>query len=127
MGRKKNKYEKMAIKHHYERKIDSLSSRITWLEHELDYKQEIIDINKKTLNKDFELAMAQREKIVALCLALENITGIPQDEELLEKYNQKVKYVSDFCAWIDSEPPVRNLFAWLKWKKNKPERENYND
>lgn len=127
MNYKERKYQKMSVEYRHDRKIYSLKSRIDWLERELDYKQVLIDGNKKIINKDFELLMAQREKIVALCLALENITGIPQNEELLEKYNQKVKYVFNFCAWIDSEPPIWKLFAWLKWKKNKPERMCYND
>lgn len=71
--------------------------------------------------------MAQREKIVALCLALEDVTRIEQNEELLKKYYEKEKYVSCFLEWIDSEPPIWKLFAWLKWKKNKPEMGCYND
>ena len=112
---------------HYERKIRSLESRIDFLEHELDFKQSIIDGNKKMLDKDFELMMMQRTKIESLLFALKDITGISQDEELLKKYEQKAKYVSDFVSWIDSMPPIWKLFAWLKWKKNKPERVCYND
>lgn len=127
MNYKERKYQKMSMKYRHDRKIYSLKSRIDWLERELDYKQSIIDGTKRRENRDFETIMMQREKIVSLCLALEDVTGIEQNEELLKKYYEKEKYVSCFLEWIDSEPPVWKLFAWVKWKKNKPERMCYND
>lgn len=48
-------------------------------------------------------------------------------ESRIDFLEHEVKYISDFITWIDSEPPVWKLFAWVKWKKNKPERMCYND
>lgn len=127
MNCKERKYKKTIIKFHYERKIHSLESKIEWLEHELNYRLYRIDHEEEIANKNWEIVVSQRTQIAALLLALDDAIGISQHEELLEEYKQKVKYVSDFVSWIDSEPPMWRLLEWRRWKNSKPERIVKND
>ena len=41
-------------------------------------------------------------------------------QEKKRRYNARLEYISHFEKWLESEPPMIRIFAWRKWKKNRP-------
>lgn len=59
-------------------------------------------------------------------LRLPSITTQRKDDTMSERqekkrrYNARLEYISHFDKWLESEPPMIRIFAWRKWKKNRP-------
>lgn len=41
-------------------------------------------------------------------------------QERKKRYNQKLEYIAKYEKWLENEPPIINLIAWHKWKKQRP-------
>lgn len=41
-------------------------------------------------------------------------------QEHKRRYNLRLQYIAEFNKWLDREPPRYRLFAWRKWKAERP-------
>ena len=46
--------------------------------------------------------------------------NMSERQEKKRRYNARLEYISHFEKWLESEPPMIRIFAWRKWKKNRP-------
>ena len=37
-----------------------------------------------------------------------------------KRYNLKILYIAQMLGWLDREPPMYRLFAWHRWKRQRP-------
>ncbi|MBQ2641332.1 MAG: hypothetical protein IJG15_04970 [Lachnospiraceae bacterium] len=43
-----------------------------------------------------------------------------ESREHKRRYNLRLQYIAEFCKWQDREPPMWRVFAWNRWKKERP-------
>lgn len=43
-----------------------------------------------------------------------------ESREKKRRYNQRLQYIAEFGKWLDAEPPMVRIFAWWRWKKQRP-------
>lgn len=48
-----------------------------------------------------------------------------EKQEHKKRFNAKVRWVREFEKWLASEPSMLRIFAWHKWKKAKPNLEDF--
>jgi hypothetical protein len=36
------------------------------------------------------------------------------------RYNAKLEYIAKITNWLEAEPKMYHIFAWRRWKKNRP-------
>ena len=41
-------------------------------------------------------------------------------QEKKKRYNLRLQYIAEFCKWLDREPPMARIFAWRRWKRERP-------
>ncbi len=46
-------------------------------------------------------------------------------QEHKKRFNAKVAWCRAFEEWLRNEPSMFRIFAWRKWKKQKPNVEDY--
>ncbi len=40
--------------------------------------------------------------------------------EKMKRANLKLRYIAQMTAWLEQEPPMYRLFAWHRWKRQRP-------
>jgi len=35
-------------------------------------------------------------------------------------YNLRLMWITDFDKWLNREPPIWRVFAWRRWKRERP-------
>ena len=40
--------------------------------------------------------------------------------EKKRRYNLRLMRIADFDKWLNREPPMWRLFAWRRWKRERP-------
>lgn len=43
-----------------------------------------------------------------------------EKQEHKKRYNLRLQYIAEFGKWLESEPPMVRIFAWWRWKKQRP-------
>ena len=41
-------------------------------------------------------------------------------QEHKKRYNLRLQYIAEFGKWQDREPPMWKIFAWHRWKAERP-------
>lgn len=41
-------------------------------------------------------------------------------QEHKKRYNLRLQYISEHTKWLDREPPMWRVFAWRRWKRERP-------
>lgn len=41
-------------------------------------------------------------------------------QEHKKRFQMRVRYVAEFDKWLDREPPMFRVFAWRRWKRERP-------
>ena len=41
-------------------------------------------------------------------------------QEHKKRYNLRLQYIAEFGKWLDREPPIWKIFAWRRWKAERP-------
>lgn len=41
-------------------------------------------------------------------------------QEKKRRYNLRLEYIATFQKWLDREPSIFRVFAWHKWKRERP-------
>ena len=42
-------------------------------------------------------------------------------QEKKKRYNLRLMWIADFDMWLNREPPMWRVFAWQRWKRERPE------
>lgn len=50
-----------------------------------------------------------------------------ESREHKKRYNQKLEYIARFEKWLKKEPSMIRVFAWHKWKKQRPKKQFWSD
>lgn len=43
-----------------------------------------------------------------------------EKQEQKRRYNQRLEYIAAFNRWLYNEPPMCCVFAWRRWKRQRP-------
>ena len=43
-----------------------------------------------------------------------------EKQEHKKRYNLRLQYIAEFGKWLEAEPPMVRIFAWWRWKKQRP-------
>lgn len=43
-----------------------------------------------------------------------------ESREHKRRYNQRLQYIAAFEKWLAEEPPIIRVFAWRRWKRERP-------
>lgn len=46
--------------------------------------------------------------------------SMSERQEHKKRYNQRLQYIAEFGKWLDREPPMWRIFAWRRWKAERP-------
>ena len=41
-------------------------------------------------------------------------------QEKKRRYNLRLMWIADFDKWLSAEPPMWRVFAWRRWKRERP-------
>lgn len=41
-------------------------------------------------------------------------------QEKKKRYNLRLMWIADFDKWLNREPPMWRVFAWRRWKRERP-------
>ena len=41
-------------------------------------------------------------------------------QEKKARYTKKLEFICAYLEWLEAEPSMVNVFAWARWKANKP-------
>ena len=41
-------------------------------------------------------------------------------QEKKRRYNLRLMWIADFDKWLNREPPMWRVFAWRRWKRERP-------
>lgn len=41
-------------------------------------------------------------------------------QEKRKRYNQRLQFIAEHEKWLLSEPPMWKIFAWRRWKRERP-------
>lgn len=41
-------------------------------------------------------------------------------QEKRKRYNQRLQFIAEYEKWLLSEPPMWKIFAWRRWKRERP-------
>jgi len=41
-------------------------------------------------------------------------------QEHKRRYNLRLQYIAEFQKWLDREPHMLRVFAWRRWKMERP-------
>ena len=41
-------------------------------------------------------------------------------QEKKARHTRKLEFICSYLDWLEAEPSMVNIFAWAKWKANKP-------
>lgn len=41
-------------------------------------------------------------------------------QEHKKRYNLRLQYIAEVNKWLDREPPMWRVFAWRRWKAERP-------
>lgn len=47
--------------------------------------------------------------------------SMSERQEKKKRYNLRLMWIADFDKWLNREPPMWRIFAWRRWKKERPE------
>ena len=43
-----------------------------------------------------------------------------ESREHKRRYNMRLQYIAEYDKWLDREPPMWRVFAWHRWKSERP-------
>lgn len=48
-----------------------------------------------------------------------------EKQEHKKRYNLRLEYIAQFQKWLEQEPPLYMVFAWRRWKRERPVWRDY--
>ena len=48
-----------------------------------------------------------------------------EKQERKKRYNLRLEYIAQFQKWLEQEPPLYMVFAWRRWKRERPVWRDY--
>ena len=45
---------------------------------------------------------------------------VSERQEKKRRYNLRLMWIAEFDKWLNREPPMWRVFAWRKWKAERP-------
>lgn len=65
------------------------------------------------------------EPILTITIKITEEQPMSEKQEHRKRLNAKVEWIRAFEEWLQKEPSMIRIFKWRKWKKSKPNYEDF--